>query len=198
MRATTRTKKKVISGWAFHCHHDLLYEFVTNYNERVAYIKRNKPQEEQKLRLRLFRMIPEDRLPYDLIGAGKAYDEAGKAYDEAGKARDEAWKAYNEAGKAYDEAGKAYDEAGKAHNEAGEAHNEAGEAYDEARKAFDKAGKARDEAWKAHNEARKAHNEAGEAYDEAGEAYDSYFKELHSELCPHCPWDGKTIFSKGG
>ena len=170
MRATTRTKKKVISGWAFHCHHDLLYEFVTNYNERVAYIKRNKPQEEQKLRLRLFRMIPEDRLPYDLIGAGKAYDEAGKAYDEAGKA----------------------------HNEAGEAHNEAGEAYDEARKAFDKAGKARDEAWKAHNEARKAHNEAGEAYDEAGEAYDSYFKELHSELCPHCPWDGKTIFSKGG
>ncbi len=29
---------KVKPGWAFHCHHDRLVEFVTDYQERVDYI----------------------------------------------------------------------------------------------------------------------------------------------------------------
>ncbi len=130
-RFTKRTPEK-ISGYAFHCHHDQLVEFVTDYQERVDYINKVKPPEERKLRLELFKMISSNLLPFDCDEAGKACDEARKVYDEAWKACDEAWKACDEAGKACDEARKVYDD---------------------------------------------------------------YFIELHEELCPHCPWDGKTIFS---
>ena len=50
------------SGVAFHCHHDRLVEFVTNYDERVAYIKQEKPPAERPLRLRhrlLFQQPPD-------------------------------------------------------------------------------------------------------------------------------------------
>ncbi len=89
--------KKIISGFAFHCHHDKLVEWVTNYDERVEYIKACKPPGERELRLRLFKMIPIDRLPVKLVKACAEYD----------------------------------------------------------------------------------------------------FTELHKELCPDCPWDGKTIFPEG-
>jgi len=43
-------------------------------------------------------------------------------------------------------------------------------------------------------------SEAWEAYYKAREAYyKAYGKELtilHEELCPDCPWDGKTIFTR--
>ncbi len=107
------------TGFAFHVHHDVLLEYCTDYEERVQYIKGNKPAREQALRLRLFKFIPIDRLPPEL---------------------DKAW-----------------------------------EAYDKAREACDKA-------W--------------EAYDKAREAYMPELIKLHEELCPNCPWDGKTIFSK--
>lgn len=119
--------------WAFHCHHDVLAEWCWDYDGRVRAIKRDKPTEEQELRLRLFKLIPIDRVPSDLLKAGEAYYKAVKAFD---KARE------------------AYDKAGKA--------------YYKARGAFDKA------------------------------VFTALplLEELHRELCPNCPWDGKTIFSR--
>ena len=73
----------IISGFAFHVHHDVLVEYCTDYQERVDYIKERKPANEQGLRLRLFKMIPIDRVPPVLVEAGKAYVEAGKAYEPA-------------------------------------------------------------------------------------------------------------------
>ena len=102
------------SGLSHCCHHDKHYEWCTDYQKRLDYIKTNKPANEQELRLRLFKIIPLDRLPPSLDEAFHSYDEAGKAYNEALEACDEAGKAYDEAGKAYDEAGKACDEAVKA------------------------------------------------------------------------------------
>ena len=59
-------------------------------------------------------------------------------------------------------------------------------------------------AWAAYDKAWAAFN-AGAAYDKAGAPYDKTLKEhlpeieaLHREECPDCPWDGKTIFPKGG
>ena len=130
------------SGIAFHCHHNTLFEYVHDYDERVRYIKKHKPEKERVLRLRLFRMIPNSRLPQRGL---TAYDEARKAYDRA-------WEAYDKAREAYDEAREAYDEAR--------------EACDEARKAYDERNKAK-------------------------------LEKLHKELCPQCPFDGKTIFIKG-
>lgn len=121
------------SGFAFHVHHDVLFEYCTDYEERVNYIKANKSADEVDLRLRLFKLIPTKRLPSILKEAEEAFNEAGKAYDEAE------------------------------------------EAFYEAEEAF---------------------YEAWEAFDEAWEAYETQIIQLHKELCPDCPWDGKTIFPR--
>ncbi len=173
------------AGFAFHVHHDVLVEWCTDYDERVKFIKNNKPPDEIELRLRLFRLIPEDRLPKSLVVARKAYDVAGEAYDVA-------WKAYDVARKAYDVAWKAYDVARKAYDVARKAYDVARKAYVVARKAYDVAGEARDVAG-------EAYDVAGEAYDVARKACQPKLTELHKELCPDCPWDGKAIFpEKGG
>ena len=98
-------------GYAFHVHHDTLFEWCFDYDKRVKYIKENKPKHERELRLRLFKLIPKGRIPAKLYKAWDAYD----------KARD--------------------------------------------------------------------------ACDKAGEALAPEIEALHKELCPDCPWDGKTIFS---
>ncbi len=116
---------KVKSGLAFHCHHDQLYEYVYDYNERLQYIKEHKPVSEQKLRLRLFNLIPDTRIPGKDSKEWAAYDKARAAYDKAGAAYDKAWAACSKAGAArgkawaarvkawaaYDKAGAAYDKA---------------------------------------------------------------------------------------
>ena len=142
------------SGFAFHCHHDTLVEYVYDYDERVAYIKSDKPEGEQELRLRLFQLIPDERIPKQLLRAGEAYRKAWKAYRKA-------WKAYRKTGEAYRKTGEAYRKTGEAYRKTGEAYRKTGEACE---KVMDK-------------------NTA-------------YLEELHAELCPDCPWDGKTIFSK--
>lgn len=129
--------KKRKSGLAFHCHHNVLVEYVYDYDERVEFIKANKPEGERKLRLRLFRLIPNGLIPGKRGGLWKACDEARKACSEA-------------------------------------------------RKACYEARKACDEAWKACSEAEKAYYQK----------YGSQLEELHSKLCPNCPWNGKTIFRK--
>ena len=108
------------SGLAFHCHHDALLEYVYNYDERVKFIKKNKPKEEQELRLCLFQMIPDDKLP-----------QTG-------------WDAYNKAGDAY-------------------------------------------------NKARDADNKARDDYYKANK---KEIEKLHNELCPDCPFENDTIFSR--
>ena len=118
------------AGFAFHCHHNQLIECIYDFNKRVEYIKENKPPEEQSLRLRLFQLIPSDRIP--------AQDSVE-------------WITY-------------------------------------------------DKAWEAYKKVREAYDKAGEAYVKAEEAYllkySQELEELHKELCPDCPWDGKTIFTR--
>jgi len=160
------------SGLAFHCHHDVLFEYVYDYDERVKFIKGHKPEGEQELR----------REAYDKARA--AHDKAWAACGKAGEAYGKARAAHDKAGEAYDKAGEAYDKARAAHDKAGAAHDKAGEAYDKAREAYDKARAAHDKAW-------AACGKAGEAY---GKANRKELETLHSKLCPDCPWDGKTIF----
>jgi len=159
------TKKK-ISGFAFHCHHDTLFEGVYDYDERVRVIKRNKPQKEQELRLKLFRMIPDNLVPSTLRKAWEAYGKAGEAFDKA-------WEAFGKEREAYCKAGEAYGKEREAYCKAGEA--------------FDKAGEARDKAW-------EAYGKAWEAYGKERKACLPEIEKLHKELCPDCPWNGKTIF----
>ena len=90
-------EKERQAGFAFHVHHDQLMEFCFDYAERIEYIKNHKPQGEQKLRLRLFRLIPPRRLPQALIGAWEVYDKAREARNKAREACDKAWEARDKA-----------------------------------------------------------------------------------------------------
>ena len=157
-----------MKGFAFHCHHEVLVEYVTDYQERVGYIKSDKPKEEQELRLRLFQMIPDDRIPSDLFKARAAFNKASDAYY---KARD-------------------------AYNKARDAFNKARDAYNKARAAYDKASDACDKASDAYNKAWDARNKARDACDKAISEHQDTLNKLHEELCPDCPWDGHTIFPK--
>ena len=78
---------KRISGLAHCCHHSSHWEYCYDFDERVKYIKDNKPQDEQELRLRLFQIIPDEDLPgknsiewETCVKAQKAYDKAREAY----------------------------------------------------------------------------------------------------------------------
>ena len=95
---------KIRSGFAFHCHHDTLFEWVWDFEERVRHIKEHKPQKEQGLRLKLFQMIPSERLPQELLKAWAAYDKAWAACAKAKAAYDKAKAAYYGAWADYDKA----------------------------------------------------------------------------------------------
>mgnify|MGYP001616820519 CR=1 FL=1 len=62
---TSTTNKPVVVGFAYHCHHDELFEFVTDFERRVKYIKEYKSGKERPLRLRLFKMVPKELLDPD-------------------------------------------------------------------------------------------------------------------------------------
>ncbi len=104
-------------GMFWHVHHDRLLEYCYNYDERVRYIKENKPKDERELRLRLFQLV-KGKLPVTVIKAQTAYDKAQTAYIKARTAvikaqtaYDKAWTAYIKAQTAYDKAWTAYDKA---------------------------------------------------------------------------------------
>ena len=158
------------SGIAFHCHHEELCEFVYDYDGWVNFIKTNKPEEERELRLRLFKLIPDDLLPGKESGEWEAYEKAWKACDKARDAYEKAWKACDKARDACEKAWEACDKARDAYEKAWEACDKAGDAYRTAFEAFKKA-------WKAYKK-----------------AWGKQIVALHEELCPNCPWDGKTIF----
>ena len=93
-------------GLAIHCHHDILLEYCYDYDERVNAIKRSKPENEQEIRLRLFKMLPKEmivELPERLV---KAYAERHKTYAKWQKAYAERRKAYAKWEKAYAKWGK--------------------------------------------------------------------------------------------
>src|SRR3990167_6045180 len=98
-----KDKQTTKIGFAIHCHHDILVERCYNYDERVEYIKKNKLENELKIRLRLFKILPkksEKDIPERYL---KAYAEWEKAYAEWKKANAEWNKAHAERKKADDE-----------------------------------------------------------------------------------------------
>lgn len=130
--------KKRISGLGMHCHHDVLFEWVWDFDERVADIRANKPKEEQELRLRLFKMVPvkltpgrRSKLWVALNKAWAAYNKARVAHNKALAACNKAWAAQDKAEAAYDKAQVACDKALAACSKAKVACDKAWDAYNE-------------------------------------------------------------------
>jgi hypothetical protein len=132
-------------GFAFHCHHDKLVEWVYDYDERVDSIKDTKPPKEQELRLKLFKLIPKDRVPAEITQARATYNKARATCNKARATYNKAWAACDKAWATYDKAWATYDKA-----------------------------------WA--------------TYDKALQDCQPELEKLHAELCPECPWDGRTIF----
>ena len=75
-------------GWAIHVHHNILVEWCYDYDERVNYIKTEKPKKEKKTRLRLFKILPKEAIkdiPIKYRNAAQAWSEADKAWWKADK-----------------------------------------------------------------------------------------------------------------
>jgi len=149
----------------WHIHHHRLLEFLTEpIEDRIAYIKAEKPMYEVETRLRWMTPV-QGGLPTGLVKAGAAYVKA--------------WAAYDEAQAAYDEAQAAYDEAWAA--------------YDEALAAYVKTRAAYVKAWAAYDEARDACDEARDAYLDAYRAALPALELLHAKEHQGCPWDGTML-----
>ena len=81
-------KGKLKQGLSVHCHHDILVEYCYDYQERVDYIKKKKPKNEIKTRLKLFKILPNEALkdiPAKYLKANEKWDEISKKWDEAHK-----------------------------------------------------------------------------------------------------------------
>uniref|UniRef100_A0A6M3LBC2 Uncharacterized protein n=1 Tax=viral metagenome TaxID=1070528 RepID=A0A6M3LBC2_9ZZZZ len=154
-------------GLSIHCHHNILVEYCYDYDERVNAIKDTKPKNEQEIRLRLFKLLPQeaiDELPERLV---KADAEWRKAYAERKKASAKWEGAYAKWEKAYAEWEKADAEWAKA-----------------------------DAEWKkAYAEWKKADAERVKAYAEWEGAYDERWNKeaWHKKWCGCKEWNGKEI-----
>ena len=106
----TREAKDARAHWAAHpdateaahCHHETPFEGLTDTPEnRIAYILSGKPKEEQALRLRLFRAVPDGTVAAYLKATATAWAAYLKAKAPAGAAY---LKATAPAGAAYQKA----------------------------------------------------------------------------------------------
>jgi len=118
-------------GLYWHVHHGILIEWCYNYDERVNFIRTDKPKNERATRLRLFKPVT-GTLPKEVMKAGKAYDKTRGAYDKVLKACDKAWKACRKARKACPKVAEARSKARKAYDKAWEVCEKAGDALDKA------------------------------------------------------------------
>ena len=186
-------------GLACWVHHEHPIEYCTNFAERLAYIRAEKPAHEQAVRLAALTCLPLDRLPADLIQALTAYGQARTALDQARTAYGQARTALDQARTAYDQALTAYGQAGTAYDQAGTAYDQAGTAYDQALTAYDQAWTAYDQALTAYGQAGTAYDQAGTALDQARTAYRPLLLALMNELVPASLWnDQGLIFPQPG
>ena len=91
---------KTKTGLFWHVHHEVLCEYSHDIDERIEYIKKNKPAHEVDLRLRLMQPV-KGKLPDELVKANKARVKANKAWVKAYEARDKAYEAWVKANKAW-------------------------------------------------------------------------------------------------
>jgi len=139
---------------AWHVHHNKLCEvLIEPIENRIEYIKLNKPPGEIEIRLRLLKIM-----------RGPLSDAIEQAYW--------AWK------------------------QADQAFEQADQAFEQADQAFEQADQARKQAYQAWKQAYQARDQAAKAFEQAAKAFLQLpeLAALHEQECPHCPWDGKTIF----
>jgi len=167
------------SGVAFHCHHDRLVEFVTNYDERVAYIKQEKPPAERPLRLRLFQMVPPERLS---AGLAEAVNESTRLREESDRLRAEGNRLWEEGHRLWAEASRLWTESTRLWAEGTRLWEEGHRLWAESTRLW--------------TESTRLWAESTRLGVENIAQHMPELLALHAELCPECPWNGQTIFGR--
>ena len=91
---------KITYYW--HIHHDTLCEGTTHIEERITYIKNNKPSSEIPLRLKLMQKVKNpSKLPKEWREAYQKWEEADKKWGEAYQKWEEASEKWEEADEKY-------------------------------------------------------------------------------------------------
>jgi len=99
----------------WHIHHSTLLEPLTEpLGNRIEYIKKYKPEDEQELRLKLIKPV-KGKIPIKVAKAGKASDKAWTASDKAWEASVKARKAYDKVREASAKVREAYAKAWEAY-----------------------------------------------------------------------------------
>ena len=161
-----------------HCHHDVLLEIVTSFEKRVEYIRANKPASEIPLRLRLFQLIPPERLPAAL---GETRDEGRRLWTEGNRLRSEGSRLWAEGRRLRAEGDRLWIEGDRLRAEDNRLWIEGDRLWAEGTRLWTEGNRLRSEGNRLRDEGIAAHMPALLA--------------LHAALCPDCPWDGKTIFT---
>jgi len=92
-------------GFSIHCHHDTFIEYCYDYRARVKYIKKDKSKEEQEIRLRVFKLLPDEAvkdIPIEWTEAYQRFLEEDRKYQRVDKYQEtdrwrEAHRKYREA-----------------------------------------------------------------------------------------------------
>ena len=201
------------SGLAHCVHHDIHWEYCYDYRGRAEFIKANKPEDEQDLRLKLFKLIPNKLVPGIESKEWRSYVKAGQKFwksklfcIKATETYNKVWQSYLTAKEAdflrasLDKAEELYYDLTEETYRGGSAYIKAKEVYYEAKESRIMEWEAYLEAWKAYKKARKAYYDVLHSYDKAWNAYyaqyDYKLQILHDEMFPDCTWNGKTIFGE--
>jgi exonuclease VII small subunit len=166
-------KKSKIGDVMCFIHHEESIEILTELIEnRIDYILRNKPEDEQAIRLHWLRPCPFE-LPERLTKAGAERDKAEAEYNKAWAEWQKALAEWDKAGAELDKARAEWDKAWAEWQKARAEYNKARAELDKAQAEYNKAGA----------EWQKAE---AECKDEINAQFERYF--------PDCPWDGETLF----
>ena len=208
-------KETTIRSVLMHGHHaGSLFSFGLTLEERTAYIKANKPEDEQPLRLALMqdvtallaRNVSKTKLDAawtqfevsmtKFYAARTKFDAAWTQFD-AARAKLDVAKAKFYAARTKLDVARAKLDVAKAKSDAARTKLDVAKAKLDVAKAKSDAAKTKFYAALAKSDAARAKSDVALAKLDAAKAkFDS--EAFHREHChPNCPWDGKTIFAKG-
>jgi len=160
----------------WHVYENVIVGVCRNYDERVNYIKTEKPEHQREVLLRLFQPV-RGSLPEEVVKAGQAHDKAEAVWDKARLAHLEAKRVRERAIQIFDGIKKDDDEIREA-----------------AKQVLLRAARAYGEAIRVYGNARQVLASTEQFYDEALDKNRQAIEELHAKECPNCPWNEITIF----
>lgn len=116
------------AGFYWHVHHNELMEWCYDYQERVYYIRREKPAHEIDTRLRLFQPV-RGELPQNLAQARQTLDQAWQTYQQALQTYQQAAQTFWQARQTFEQALQTFEQALQTYKQAWQTYQQAEQTY---------------------------------------------------------------------